>query len=79
MVTINPNEALLAQARKARWGPGFRQRYRHRAQVERKNAQLKSRTAKLPWRGVTKANAWLELRMAALNLDRLGKMPGPGY
>ncbi len=79
VVTINPNEALLAQARKARWGPEFRQRYRHRAQVERKNAQLKSRSSKLPWRGVTKANAWLQLRMAALNLDRLGKVPGLIY
>ncbi len=79
VVTINPNEALLAQARKARWGPEFRQRYRHRAQVERKNAQLKSRSSKLPWRGVTKADAWLQLRMAALNLDRLGKVPGLIY
>ncbi len=79
MVTISANEALLAEARKARWGPVFRQRYRQRAQVERKNAQLKSRSSKLPWRGVTKADAWLKLRMAALNLDRLGKMPGLIY
>lgn len=76
VVTINPNEALLVQARKARWGPGFRRRYRQRAQVERKNAQLKSRASKLPWRGVTRADAWLKLRMAALNLDHLGKVPG---
>ncbi len=79
VVTINPNEALLAEARKARWSPRFRQRYRQRAQVERKNAQLKSRSSKLPWRGVAKADAWLKLRMAALNLDRLGKMPGLIY
>jgi transposase len=79
VVTVNPNEALLAEARKARWSPGFRQRYRGRAQVERKNAQLKSRSSKLPWRGVAKADAWLKLRMAALNLDRLGKMPGLIY
>ena len=59
VVTISANEALLAEARKARWGPVFRQRYRQRAQVERKNAQLKSRSSKLPWRGVTKADAWL--------------------
>jgi hypothetical protein len=75
-VTINPDEALLDQARKARWGAEFRQRYRQRAQVERKNAQLKSRSSKLPWRGVAKADAWLKLRMAALNLDRLARMPG---
>ncbi len=79
VVTISPNEALLAEARKARWAPGFRQRYRRRAQVERKNAQLKSRSSKLPWRGVANADAWLKLRMAALNLDRLGKMPGLIY
>jgi hypothetical protein len=76
VVTINPDEALLDQARKARWGAEFRQRYRQRAQVERKNAQLKSRSSKLPWRGVAKADAWLKLRMAALNLDRLARMPG---
>lgn len=38
------------------------------------NALLKSRRAKLPWRGVRKANAWLKLRMAALNLDNLGRI-----
>lgn len=74
-IDINADEALLIAARQARWTPEFRERYRQRAQVERKNAQLKSRTAKLPWRGVVKANAWLKLRMAALNLDRLGRLP----
>ena len=54
--------------------PEFRQRYRERARVERKNAQLKSGRTKLPWRGIRKANAWLKLRMAALNLDNLGRM-----
>jgi Transposase DDE domain/Transposase domain (DUF772) len=74
-IDINADEALLIAARQARWTPEFRGRYRQRAQVERKNAQLKSRKAKLPWRGVVKANAWLKLRMAALNLDRLGRLP----
>jgi transposase len=78
-VTISTDEDLLAPARKARWGNEFRQRYRQRAQVERKNAQLKSRNAKLPWRGLAKADAWLKLRMAALNLDSLGKVPGLIY
>lgn len=73
IVEINDNEELLLAARQARWTPQFRQRYRERARVERKNAQLKSRRAKLPWRGVRKANAWLKLRMAALNLDRIGR------
>jgi len=75
-VTISADEDLLAPARKARWGQAFRERYRQRAQAERKNAQLKSRTTKLPWRGRAKADAWLQLRMAALNLDLLGKVPG---
>jgi hypothetical protein len=74
-VDINADEALLIVARQSRWTPEFRERYRQRAQVERKNAQLKSRRAKLPWRGVAKANTWLKLRMAALNLDRLGRIP----
>ena len=75
LVEINDNEQLLIAARQARWTSQFRQRYRERARVERKNAQLKSRRAKLPWRGVPKANAWLTLRMAALNLDKLARMP----
>jgi hypothetical protein len=73
IIEINPDEELLISARKARWTPEFRNRYKQRARVERKNAQLKSRHTKLPWRGVRKANAWLKLRMAALNLDNLGR------
>jgi Transposase DDE domain/Transposase domain (DUF772) len=72
-IDINRDEELLIEARQARWTSQFRSRYRQRAQVERKNAQLKSRRSKLPWRGVTKANTWLKLRMAALNLDNLGR------
>lgn len=74
-IDIRRDEELLLLARQARWTPEFRDRYRQRAQAERKNAQLKSRRAKLPWRGAVKANAWLKLRMAALNLDRLGRIP----
>jgi hypothetical protein len=74
VIQINDNEELLIAARQARWTAEFRQRYRERARVERKNAQLKCRRAKLPWRGLPKANAWLKLRMAALNLDNLGRI-----
>lgn len=74
ILEINDYEELLIAARQARWTPEFRRRYRERARVERKNAQLKSRRTKLPWRGIRKANAWLKLRMAALNLDSLGRM-----
>lgn len=72
-IDINFDEELLIEVRQGRWTPEFRRRYRQRAQVERKNAQLKSRQTKLPWRGTRKANAWLKLRMAALNLDNLGR------
>lgn len=69
-MTISTDEDLLAPARKARWGNEFRQRYRQRAQVERKNAQLKSRNAKLPWRGLAKADAWLNLLAAQAGQPR---------
>jgi hypothetical protein len=76
IIEINPDEGLLASARRARWTPEFRHRYRERARIERKNAQFKSRAAKIPWRGLPKAGFWVKLRMAALNLDRLGRTAG---
>jgi hypothetical protein len=76
IVEINPAEELLLSARKARWTPEFRDRYRERARIERKNAQLKFRTQKIPWRGLVKADAWVKLRVAVLNMDRIGRMPG---
>lgn len=75
-IEIHPAEVLLADARRRRWTPEFRARYRERSRVERKNAQLKFRTNKIPWRGLKKADAWVKLRVAAMNLDRLGRMPG---
>jgi hypothetical protein len=76
IVEINPAEELLLAARNARWTPEFRGRYRERARSERKNAQLKFRTQKIPWRGLVKADAWVKIRVAALNLDRMGRIPG---
>lgn len=76
IIEINAEEELLLQARAVRWTPEFRHRYRERARVERKNAQLKFRTQKVPWRGLAKADAWVKLRVAAMNLDRIGRMPG---
>lgn len=74
VVEVAAEEELLAAARAARWTPAFRDRYRERSRVERKAAQVKFRNPKLPWRGLTKANAWLKLRVAALNLDRIGRL-----
>jgi hypothetical protein len=76
IVEINPAEELLQAARNARWTPEFKDRYRERARIERKNAQLKFRTQQIPWRGLTKADAWVKLRIAALNMDRIGRIPG---
>jgi len=73
-IDLHPDEELLALARAARWTIAFRDRYRERSRVERKAAQLKSRGQKIPWRGLTKANAWVKLRVAALNLDRIGRL-----
>ena len=75
-IEINPAEELLQAARAARWTPEFRHRYKERARVERKNAQLKSRTDKVPWRGLAKVDAWVKIRVAAMNLDRIGRIPG---
>jgi hypothetical protein len=74
VIEISPHEELLAHARAQRWTPEFRDRYRHRARAERKIAQLKNRTGKIPWRGLPKAQAWAQLRAGALNLDRIGRL-----
>lgn len=74
IVSVGPQEALLQQARAARWTPEFRDRYRHRVRVERKAAQVKFRSPKLPWRGIVKTKAWIKIKAAALNLDRLGRL-----
>jgi transposase len=74
LVEVRASEALLAEARAQRWTAEFRERYRHRSRIERKAAQVKFRTPKLPWRGLPKANAWLQLKIASLNLDRLGRL-----
>lgn len=74
IVEINPYEELLAPARAQRREPEFLSRYRQRSQAERKIAHLKARTKRLPWRGLAKAGQWLEWRVAALNLDRAGRL-----
>ncbi len=74
IVEITDGEELLAPARAARWTEEFRQRYGERSRIERKAAQLKYRSPKLPWRGLAKADAWLKLKVAAMNLDRIGRL-----
>lgn len=74
IVEITDGEELLAPARAARWTEEFRERYGERSRIERKAAQLKYRSPKLPWRGLAKADAWLKLKVAAMNLDRIGRL-----
>jgi len=74
IVEIGPHEGLLQQARSERWTESFRDRYGRRARVERKAAQVKFRSPKIPWRGLAKAVAWAKLKAAALNLDRMGRL-----
>ena len=73
-VEIGPDEELLAPARAGRWTAPFPDRYGQRSRIERQAAQLKYRSPKVPWRGLVKADAWLKLKVAALNLDRIGRL-----
>lgn len=74
VVEISPHEELLATARAVRWTPEFLDRYRERAKAERKVALIKARQKHIPWRGLVKANSWANLRVGALNLDRIGRL-----
>jgi DDE family transposase/transposase-like protein DUF772 len=73
---LHPHDATLRQARRD-WASreDLRDTYRqHRPMVERSIAWLigpKSRCRQLRYRGVSKNNQWLHLRMAGLNLRRL--------
>lgn len=74
VVEISGYEHVLTPARAQRWTPAFLNRYRQRAQAERKVAQIKSRVTAVPRRGLANVNAWLDMRIAALNLDRIGRL-----
>jgi hypothetical protein len=85
-LTLHPHDALLRQARRD-WAArqDLRDTYRqHRPMVERSIAWLigpKSRCRQLRYRGVSKGNQWLHLRVAGLNLRRminLGLQPAAG-
>jgi hypothetical protein len=72
-LVLHERDDLLRQAR-AGWA-GLREDYmKHRPNVERVIAQVatwRGRRLKLRYRGVTKNNAWLKRRTAALNLRNL--------
>ena len=73
VLSVHPQHALLAAARRAAAGPAWKDEYRRwRPPVERAIAWLiASGSRRVPYRGITRNNAWLANRAAALNLRRL--------
>jgi hypothetical protein len=73
VLSVHPQHALLAAARRAAADPAWQGEYRRwRPPVERAIAWLVARgSRRVPYRGITKNNAWLHHRAAALNLRRL--------
>jgi DDE family transposase/transposase-like protein DUF772 len=73
LLTVHPQHTLLAAARQAATTPTWQDEYRRwRPPVERAIAWLVAHgNRRVPYRGVTKNNAWLHHRAAALNLRRL--------
>jgi Transposase DDE domain len=76
ILSLHEHDTILRQARQD-WASreDLRETYRqHRPMVERSIAWLigpKSRCRQVRYRGVTKNNQWLHLRMAGLNLRRM--------
>jgi Transposase DDE domain/Transposase domain (DUF772) len=73
VLSVHPQHALLAAARRAAADPAWLDEYRRwRPPVERAIAWLVAHgNRRVPYRGVTKNNTWLHHRAAALNLRRL--------
>lgn len=69
---VHPHDALQRAHRARATDPQFQAAYRrHRPMVERSIAWLTRGNRRVPYRGITKNNAWLKRRVAALNLRRL--------
>jgi Transposase DDE domain len=73
VLSVHPQHALLAAARRDAASPAWKDEYRRwRPPVERAIAWLAARgSRRVPYRGITASNAWLANRAAALNLRRL--------
>jgi hypothetical protein len=73
VLTVHPQHALLAAARRAATDPARQDEYRRwRPPVERAIAWLAAHgNRRVPYRGITKNNTWLHHRAAALNLRRM--------
>jgi Transposase DDE domain len=76
VLTVHPQHAQLAAARRAAADPAWQDEYRQwRPPVERAIAWLTAHgKRRVPYRGVTKNNTWLHHRAAALNLRRLASL-----
>jgi hypothetical protein len=71
-VHVSEHDALHRAHRARASTPDFQAVYkRHRPMVERSIAWLTRGNRRVPYRGITKNNAWLRTRVAALNLRRL--------
>lgn len=71
-VSLGEHHQLQREHRQRASDPGFQDTYRrHRPMVERSIAWLTRDARRVPYRGVTKNDAWLHHRAAGLNLRRL--------
>lgn len=69
---LHPHDAVQRAHRARAADPGFQATYRrHRPMVERSLAWLTRGNRRVPYRGVAKNDAWLHLRVAAIDLRRL--------
>lgn len=69
---LHPHDELLRAHRARAADPDFQADYRrHRPMVERSIAWITRGHRRVPYRGVIKNDAWLHLRVAAINLRRL--------
>lgn len=69
---LHPHDALQRDHRARATDPDFQATYRrHRPMVERSLAWLTRGHRRVPYRGIAKNDAWLHLRVAAVNLRRL--------
>jgi hypothetical protein len=69
---LHPHDALQRAHRARAADPDFQATYRrHRPMVERSLAWLTRGHRRVPYRGVAKNDAWLHLRVAAIDLRRL--------
>jgi len=69
---LHPHDALQRAHRARAADPDFQATYRrHRPMVERSLAWLTRGHRRVPYRGIAKNDAWLHLRVAAIDLRRL--------